>query len=89
VPNGAAPEREVARRRKAPGERRGPFQIGEEDRRGPPAGLRDPAHSLDVPEVGGEGHRGEHRHAGGGLGDQRGAGEPAVRLIRSQPTVGR
>ncbi len=83
-PDQAAPEREVARSRQAPGKRRGSFEVREKDRRRPSVRLRDQAHSRDVPEVGGERHRGEHRHAGGGLGDQRGAGKPAVDVAEAE-----
>ena len=72
----APPEREVAGRRQATGERGRRLQVREQDRRRASRRLRDVLHALEVPRIDAGRDRREHRHAGFGLHDQRGAGVP-------------
>ena len=72
----AAPEREVAGRRQATGERGRRLEVREQDRRRASGRLRDVLHAFEVPQIDADRDRCEHRHAGFGLHDQRGAGVP-------------
>ncbi len=79
-----AADREVAGGRQAPGEAGRSLEVGEQDRRRSPGGLRDAQHPSEVVEIALRRDRPERRHAHHGLVEQRGAGSlPSAAWIRT------
>jgi hypothetical protein len=77
-------EREVARGRQPPRERRRRLQVGEQDRRPPAPGARDALHPIEVPQVPHGRDPRDDGHADGGLGDHDRTHDPACFVAYSQ-----